>query len=100
MAKAQQSRRGAPRRRTAPARVKRIILRPGHRLITPSVTVIARQKNTTTEVTCKCTKSTPDRPDCKPKVTTVGNTVRVQCVKSGGCTSCQDTTVVTTKTTM
>ncbi len=90
------------RRRKSPPRRKRIVLRPGQRLVTSSVIVTARKRSqgglgVTTYVTCECTKAEPNMPDCKP-VTTMspgGNTVSVTCNMSGGCKTCRQTTTTT-----
>jgi hypothetical protein len=100
MKRRQSARRGRThRRRTSPPRVKRIVLRPGQRLVTASVIVTARKRAggfgaVTTTVSCACTKSDPDMPDCQP-VTTVspgGGSVTVKCQMSGGCKKCTQTT--------
>lgn len=98
MKKAPRSRPGRhPRRRTSPPRTKRIVLRPGQRLVTSTVIVTARRVGgggVTTSVTCECTKADPNRPDCQPSITTTpgGGTVNVTCQKSGGCKTCKQTT--------
>ena len=74
-----------------------IDLKPGECLVTSSVIIIAREiggggMGATTTVTCQCTKSEPNKPDCKPKTTTFPGGVSVNCVKSGGCTTCDQTT--------
>ena len=94
-------RRRHPRRRTSPPRSRHIVLRPGQRLVTSTVIVIARMAGggvgVTTDVTCECTKSEPDKPDCQPSITRSpgGGTVRVTCKKSGGCKTCKQTTTTT-----
>jgi hypothetical protein len=83
------------RRRKSSPRTKRIVLRPGQRLVTSTVTIIARQAGgggVTTSVTCECTKAEPNKPDCKPKTTTSNGTIHVTCQKSGGCKTCKQTT--------
>jgi hypothetical protein len=72
-------------------------LKPGEFLVTDSVIVIARQiggggLGATTTVSCSCTKSEPNRPDCKPQTTTFPGGVSVTCKKSGGCEKCEQTT--------
>jgi hypothetical protein len=99
-----------PRRRTSrPVRKEfRLKLRPGDRLVTPTVIVTVRRQrrmagggfgvSATTTVECECTKGEPNMPDCKPKSTTSpdGHTTTVKCVKSGGCKDCKQTTTTTT----
>jgi hypothetical protein len=84
-------------RRTSPPRAKRIVLRPGQRLVTSTVIVTARKAGgggVTTSVTCECTKAEPNKPDCKPVTTQSpgGHTIYVTCEKSGGCKACKQTT--------
>jgi hypothetical protein len=101
MKRRQRSRRSRshPHRRTSPPRGKRIVLRPGQRLVTASVIVTARMAGggVSATVTCECTKAEPNRPDCKPTTTTSpdGHTVTVKCVRSGGCQTCKQTTTTT-----
>jgi len=101
MKREQRSRRGKHhRRRTSPPRGKRIVLRPGQRLVTSTVIVTARKAGgggVTASVTCECTKAEPNRPDCKPTVTQSpgGHTTYVTCEKSGGCQTCKQTTTTT-----
>jgi hypothetical protein len=91
-----------PRRRTSRPRVIRIVLRPGQRLVTDTVIVTARKRGgggrgVTTSVSCACTKSDPDTPDCKPTTTTSpdGHTTYTKCSMSGGCKECKQTTTTT-----
>ena len=93
---------GKRRRRRSPPRTRRIVLRPGQRLVTSTVIVTARRAGdggtgVTTTVTCECTKAEPDMPDCKPTVTQSpgGHTTYVTCTKSGGCQTCKQTTTTT-----
>jgi hypothetical protein len=86
-----------PQRCTSPPRSKRFVLRPGQRLVTPTVIVTARQLTSggtgvTTTVSCECTKAEPNKPDCKPVVKSSGSTITVTCKKSGGCQTCKQTT--------
>ena len=98
MKKGQRSGAGRHHRRTSPPRVKRIVLRPGQRLVTKTVIVTARKVGgggvVTTSVSCSCTKAEPNRPDCKPTTTTSpdGHTTYVTCTMSGGCQTCKQTT--------
>jgi hypothetical protein len=89
-----------PRRTKSPPRSVRVDLKPGEVLVTPSVIIMARLAGggfgaTTTTVTCACTKSEPDMPDCKPKSTTFPGGVSVSCKMSGGCSECKSTTTTT-----
>jgi hypothetical protein len=89
-----------PRRRRSSPRRTRVVLRPGQRLVTDTVIIMARMAGgtgVTTDVTCECTKSEPDKPDCQPVVTKSpgGGTVRVKCKMSGGCSKCKQTTTTT-----
>ena len=66
-----------PKRTSSPPREVRVDLKPGEILVTNDVIVMARMGGggfggfgVTTTVTCECTKSEPDMPDCKPKTTT------------------------------
>ncbi|MFN2384700.1 MAG: hypothetical protein ABR576_00140 [Thermoanaerobaculia bacterium] len=74
----------------------RIDLKPGEVLVTSSVILIARQigggLGVTTSVTCRCTKAEPNKPDCQPKTTKIPGGVNVDCIKSGGCEKCDQTT--------
>jgi hypothetical protein len=91
------------RRRTSPPRNKRIVLRPGQRLETATVIVTARKRpeggggGVTVDVSCACTASEPNTPDCKPVTTKSpgGDTIRVKCNKTGGCKKCKETTTTT-----
>jgi hypothetical protein len=96
-----------PKRRTSRPVSKqfRFLLRPGERLVTPTVIVTARRRRggapgggvgATVSITCECTKGEPNMPDCKPQSTSSGHTTTIKCVKSGGCTSCKTTTTTTT----
>ena len=75
-----------------------INLKPGEVLVTNNVILIARQigvgggLGVTTTVTCRCTKSEPDKPDCKPVSTPIPGGVNVNCKMSGGCEKCDHTT--------
>ena len=105
MRKGQPSRLGkSDRRRKAPPRSKRIVLRPGQRLETPTVIVIARKRpqgggggGAVTDVSCECTAAEPDKPDCKPVTTKSpdGNTIRVKCNMTGGCSKCRQSSTTT-----
>lgn len=84
-------------RTTSPPRSVRIDLKPGEVLVTSSVIVVARQiggggLGVTTTITCRCTKSEPDKPDCQPVSTPFPGGVNVNCTKSGGCEKCEQTT--------
>jgi hypothetical protein len=101
MKRSEPARPGKPHRgRTASdPRSVEIDLKPGECLVTSSVIIIARDVGggglgVTTTVTCQCTKSKPNKPDCQPKSTPLpgGGGVNVNCVKSGGCTTCDQTT--------
>ena len=75
----------------------RIDLKPGEVLVTSSVILVARQigggsLGVSTTVTCRCTKAEPNKPDCQPKTTKIPGGVTVNCVKSGGCGKCEQTT--------
>jgi hypothetical protein len=94
-----------PQRRTSrPVRKEfRFKLRPGDRLVTPTVIVTARKgggggASGTATMECECTKSEPNMPDCKPQSTTSpgGHTTTIKCVKSGGCNTCKQTITTTT----
>jgi hypothetical protein len=93
-----------PQRRTSrPVRKEfRFKLRPGDRLVTPTVIITARKNGGgaggTTTIECECTKAEPNRPDCQPQSTTSpgGHTTTVSCVKSGGCSTCKQTVSTTT----
>jgi hypothetical protein len=70
--------------------------------VTSAVIITARKRpqgggGAVTEVTCRCTKSEPNMPDCKPVTTQDpgGHTVRVKCTMSGGCEKCKETTKTT-----
>lgn len=85
------------KRRSSPPRGRRIVLRPGQRLVTATVIVTARRgggggAGVTTTVTCECTKAEPDTPDCKPVTTKSDHTITVKCNKTGGCKTCKQTT--------
>jgi hypothetical protein len=91
-----------PKRTSSPPRSVRVDLKPGEILVTNEVIVMARMGGgfgggfgATTTVTCQCTKSEPDTPDCKPKTTTFPGGVSVSCTKSGGCSECKSTTTTT-----
>jgi hypothetical protein len=106
-----------PKRRTSPPVSKqyRFKLRPGDRLVTPTLILTARKLGSTRKgiakkgtspggiggtvtVECECTKAEPNRPDCKAQSTTSpdGHTTTIKCVKSGGCKSCKTSTTTTT----
>lgn len=91
-----------PKRTSSPPREVRVDLKPGEILVTNDVIVMARMGGggfggfgVTTTVTCECTKSEPDMPDCKPKTTTFPGGVSVSCKMSGGCSQCKSTTTTT-----
>jgi hypothetical protein len=91
-----------PKRTSSPPRSVSVDLKPGDILVTSSVIVMARLAGggggglgATTTVTCACTKSEPDTPDCKPKTTQFPGGVSVSCSKSGGCSECKQTTTTT-----
>ena len=95
-----------PRRTTSPPRelTKKFLLRPGQRLVTSGLILTARKRrraqgggglSVTIKLTCSCSEGEPNKPDCKAKSTTVGDTTTVKCVKSGGCTKCPEKTVIT-----
>jgi len=91
-----------PKRTSSPPRSVRVDLKPGEILVTNEVIVMARMGGgggggfgATTTVTCECTKSAPDTPDCKPKTKTFPGGVSVSCTKSGGCSECKSTTTTT-----
>jgi hypothetical protein len=94
-----------PKRRTSPPVTKqfRIKLRPGDRIVTPTVIIRARQGvggggvGTTVSVTCECKKAEPNMPDCTPQTSSPdGHTTTVKCVKSGGCKKCESSITTTT----
>ena len=98
-----------PKRRTSPPVSKqfRFKLRPGDRLVTPTVILtVPRSRRSRRQavggvgalvtVECTCTKAEPNRPDCKPKSTRLDNTISVSCVKSGGCQTCKQSVTTTT----
>ena len=88
-------------RTSSPPRSVRVDLKPGEILVTSGVIVMARMGGggggfgATTTVTCECTKSEPDTPDCKPKTTQFPGGVSVSCKASGGCSQCKQTTTTT-----
>jgi hypothetical protein len=90
-----------PKRTSSRPRSVRVDLKPGEILVTADVIVMARMGGgggglgATTTITCQCTKSEPDTPDCKPKTTTFPGGVSVSCTKSGGCSECKSTTTTT-----
>jgi hypothetical protein len=102
----------ANRRTSRPVKKQfRIQLRPGDRLVTPSVILTARKVRrggtkkkgaggvgATVTITCQCTAAEPNKPDCTPQSTTSpgGHTTTVKCVKSGGCKTCTSSTTTTT----
>ena len=69
--------------------------------MTPTAILTARRRaggvGGTVTIECECTKSDPNRPDCKPQSTTSGSKTTVNCVKSGGCKTCK-TSISTTTT--
>ena len=95
-APARRAKRHRGRTESSPRSVE-VDLKPGEVLVTSSVIVLARMiggggLGVTTTVTCRCTKSEPDKPDCQPVTTTFPGGVSVNCTKSGGCEKCEQTT--------
>lgn len=95
-----------PRRTTSRPVTKqfRLKLRPGDRLVTPTMMMTARRRGgsgglgVNVSLTCSCTEGEPNKPECVPKSTTSpdGHTITVKCVKSGGCTKCSEKKTTTT----
>lgn len=68
-----------------------LVLQPGEKLETEEITITAMRAADSVEITCRCTKARPDRPDCETVVNPIPGGISVSCSPVGGCSECGKT---------